>query len=286
MAQKVFADVIPPAELSIKLAYDSSKISEDKIYAKILFCDSLATAEKYADQSESLISQLRVVREYDAKKDCYWYPTEEIGVGGGVCSANNFCKFILYYPIIDYKFAIFLPNLDRVLISDEISSYGEAVGEEFGGYNKNLTTDGSVKIEKISYYQPSYRGGGIPIPNDGDLPPSVSPLMPSWFSVALLQTLIAELFVALIFILITKIPKKILFAVLLGNIISLPIVWFVFPFLPFSRFITLPLSEIFAVVFEAWLIYFMNKKTISFKRSLILSFLMNLLSALFPPPLY
>jgi hypothetical protein len=95
-----------------------------------------------------------------------------------------------------------------------------------------------------------------------------------YFLFALIITLIIELIVALIFLSFTKISKKLLLYIVIANLISLPIVWFIFPLFNLN----LLLSEIFAIVFEACFIYLFNKHIISFKKILILSILINIAS--------
>ena len=98
-----------------------------------------------------------------------------------------------------------------------------------------------------------------------------------FFVGALGLTLIIESMVTLAFLFITKISPKVLTSVIIANLISLPIVWFVFP--PTSNdLLVIFLAELFAVVFEGYFIHFFNKKTISLKKSFALSILMNLAS--------
>lgn len=97
------------------------------------------------------------------------------------------------------------------------------------------------------------------------------------FFLAFFTTLIIEIFASLVFLSITKTKKKILIYVLLANIISIPIVWFLFGLLKPSLF-TAFFSEIFAIVFEASFIYFLNKKINSFKKALLLSVIINIAS--------
>ena len=97
------------------------------------------------------------------------------------------------------------------------------------------------------------------------------------FIAALIITLILEFTVALIYLSVKKIPKHVLYSVAIGNIISLPIVWFVFPLVGTTLSVKF-LAEIFAAVFEAYFIYWRNKKLISLKNALALSIIMNLVS--------
>ena len=65
--------------------------------------------------------------------------------------------------------------------------------------------------------------------------------------------------------------------IVLANMATHPVVWFIFPLLPVSRFLTLAFSEIFAFVVEAWL-YAMLFDGISLRRAALASGLANTLS--------
>lgn len=98
------------------------------------------------------------------------------------------------------------------------------------------------------------------------------------FVTALVITLILELLVAFVFVSVKEEPRSILVGVLVANMVSLPIVWLVFPYLPLHFLLVILFSEIFAVLFEGYFIYLFTKKTLSLVMSLILSLLMNLCS--------
>jgi hypothetical protein len=97
------------------------------------------------------------------------------------------------------------------------------------------------------------------------------------FVFALISTLFCEIIAGLIFLFATKTPRKAIKSLVIANLISLPLVWFVFPLL-LSGMSAIISSEIFAVVFEAWFIFAINKKIISFRKSLILSVIANTIS--------
>jgi hypothetical protein len=100
----------------------------------------------------------------------------------------------------------------------------------------------------------------------------------SSFIKSLIITLILELLVALKYLSKNKLPKKILVSILIGNLITLPIVWFIIQLIITKLEIFILLSEIFAIVFEAYFIYYLNKKKITIKKAFILSIIMNLTS--------
>jgi len=94
-------------------------------------------------------------------------------------------------------------------------------------------------------------------------------------------TIATELIAALLIFLILQTPKKkrLLFIILLGNIITLPMVWFIFPRVQPAS-LAIPLAEGFAVLFEAWWFWMVGKKQFSFPKSLILSIILNVISVI------
>ncbi|MDD4975501.1 MAG: hypothetical protein PHY93_14170 [Bacteriovorax sp.] len=98
------------------------------------------------------------------------------------------------------------------------------------------------------------------------------------FWISFLITIVIEMVISLIFLLLSKKTLSILKWVFLSNLISLPIVWYLFPSINVPYKWQLGLSEIFAVLFESSFIYYFGKKYISYKRTLVLSLLNNVAS--------
>jgi hypothetical protein len=96
------------------------------------------------------------------------------------------------------------------------------------------------------------------------------------FLVALAITLPSELFVAYVFFRVKDRPYKKM-PIVIASLISLPVVWFVIPFLKLDVYIALLLGELFAFLFEAWYLH-KRIENISYGTSLWLSLFMNLTS--------
>jgi len=101
----------------------------------------------------------------------------------------------------------------------------------------------------------------------------------SAFIKALLLTLSLELMVAFVYLKLSKKPSKILLFVILGNLITLPVVWFLFPlFLNVgAAFVA---GELFAFVTEAFFLLLTCKKWFKPSGAFLLSFIMNSMSLL------
>ena len=267
----VSADIGPKPKTDINVVFNQQNIPDSDFSAVILQCrvvldyygqeKSIPENEEEIDgqltsllsfSRSNLIPQLQI-GEYDSIKNCYWVPA--ILTRGGECS-NSSCHF--YYSIPSkFKLAVFIPSLDKVFVTNEISRTNLN-----SLYRVELFPDGSAKILETT--------------------------LVSSFARASIITIILELLISLIFVSVRKLPKKILAYVLLANIISLPIVWFVFPlanimsipiiWLGLWPWVVIVISEIFAVLFETYFVYIPNKLIMSFKQSLKLSMLNNMVS--------
>ena len=239
----VSADLGPKPTVDIDVTYIGNKVSDNSFNAKMLGCNQ----DERLNPERDLIPQLNI-SEYDSSKSCYWKPAYL--AWGGDCKDSK-CHFG-YFPPQEFKLAVYVPSLNKVFISNEVSRTNFN-----SNYKLELNSDGSANIYETT---PLLKKDKI-----------------SSFIKALIITLILELIVALIFLSIAKIRKKLLISVLIANIISLPLVWFIFPLIG-NIILVILLAEIFAFVFEAYFIYSLNKKDITLKKSFILSLLMNLAS--------
>lgn len=240
------ADLGPKPSADIHLTLNREVIPDTSFNAKILTCQE-KESKLY---NRNLIPQLNI-SEYDPTRNCYWKPTEY--TWGGDCKNSN-CYFNYFLPP-KFRLAVYLPSQDKLYLSAEVKR------KNFKStFEANLLSDGTINIQETTSFLKSDSAKNV-----------------KKFLIALVLTLILELLVALIYISTTKIPKKILFSVLTGSIITLPFVWFVFPLLKIF-WLAILLGEIFAFIFESYFIYLLNKEIISLKKSFILSFLINLTS--------
>jgi len=96
----------------------------------------------------------------------------------------------------------------------------------------------------------------------------------------LLFTLILESLVASAYLSLFHLPRVILGWVPLSSLLSLPVVWFLFPQLALPTVWVTGLSEAFAILFETSLIYLAARGMAAFKHILALSLVMNSVSFL------
>ena len=241
----VLADVGPKPSVNIEFRYNGNRITDENFYAKMLRCGK---DERYSP-NDDIIPQLNICL-YDSMRDCYWKPDDL--AWGGNCESSE-CKF-RYRPPSEFKLVVYIPSLDQTFITKSISRTNFK-----SSYKVLLKSDGSAKIhETTSFF------------NQDDNSSS--------FIIALLLTLFIEFFVAIFYIPYAKLPRKAIFSVILGSMISLPFVWFVFPMIINGYILVILLSEIFAFLFEAYFIYLLNKRRMSLGDSILLSLTINIFS--------
>lgn len=242
----VSADIGPKPSADIHVTLNGQSIQDTTFNAKMLTCQN----EENQFPARDVIPQLNI-SEYDSANNCYWRPAEL--AWGGNCQNGN-CHFNYFLPS-EFRLAVYLPSQDKVYLSAEVTR------ENFRStFEANLLSDGNINLQETTPFIQSNSAKNI-----------------KTFFIALILTLILELIVALIYVSSTKISKKVLISVLIANVISLPIVWFIFPLLKIIPLAIL-LGEIFAFVFEGYFIHLLNKDVLTLKKSFVLSILMNLAS--------
>ncbi len=100
-------------------------------------------------------------------------------------------------------------------------------------------------------------------------------IVPGCCCSALAATIAFELLVATIYVSTFHLSRTILGWVPLGSILTIPVVWFVFPLLPLPSGLVVGLAEVFAVAFETGFIYLVSRRTTSLRHVAALSLLMN-----------
>lgn len=88
-------------------------------------------------------------------------------------------------------------------------------------------------------------------------------------------TIAIEIVVAIAYMAAFQLPRTALGWVPLSSVLTLPVVWFVFPNLGLPAAWAIGLAEGFAVLFEAGFIYLALRRTISLKHAAALSLAMN-----------
>ena len=169
-------------------------------------------------------------------------PLEQLGPQNFECTATS-CSSMAY-GYADYL-KLVITFTDRVRESNVFTK------KAFSATYKVIVSESSLQVEEVRKVVPS---GCCP---------------------AMAATIALELLIATIYVNAFHLSRTILSWVPLASILTLPIVWFVFPLLQLSAGWVVGLSETFAVVVEAGLIYLVTRRTTSLRHATALSLLMN-----------
>lgn len=267
-----FADIGPKPEVDFTVTLDGAPVSDNIFYAKMLACRDLAVNEDYMPQQledckeqnpniQAICDKFYSINIPENNKACFWCIAT--GAWGWECK-NSTCNFG-YHPPNTFRLAVYLPSQDSMFISNYVNNpywHGE--------YELRISSadkNNSVLVDTMPLHKAFFDIG----------------LKSKLFPLSVFLTIIIELFVALVFVLAFKLKKKILLYVLFANLISLVCVWIFIPIILFFFLRNFGIgyiifTEIFAVFFEAWFIYIVSKKALSFWKVVLLSFLMNMAS--------
>jgi len=303
-APYVRADGPPPPPFTVYVSYDNKKISDQMFYMVLMQCGgtesplppawessdfraqlkNLETPDKQNTPQYQAYSKLNALSQNELHRGCEWKPFYLPNYMGACI--NSACQF--KYILGNYKAAVYLPSLDKTFIS------GNDFNREYAGtygldtakfYEMDIAKDGTSKL-----YQAPERKEFENWDNATETPRViVNPFeyinnFGFWIAVfiSFLFTLTIELIVAIVFVFISKSPKRILLGVLVGNAISVPLLWILVTF--FYRML-FP-AEILVVIFEARVMRHFSKNKMTWKQCILLSFIMNVLSFIFGPILF
>ncbi len=255
------ADLGPKPEATITVSLDSKPIQE-VFWAKMLECQQVKDDE-WVQKSDWIMhsfggcaqdqidkgacEKLRGIVLKNPSRDCYWLyvPT----AWGGNCTESK-CVFTYFLPS-EFRLALQISN--KTFVTNAVSR--DAM---LNNYHVELYANGTALIEKIALVENH-----------------------TYFFIGAGLTILLELIGALVFVSIKKMSRTFLLVVLLANVVSLPLVWFVFPSLSLSAALIILVSEIAVVFLEAG-IYLLNnlwsKKKLVFWQALLLSLILNAVS--------
>lgn len=172
---------------------------------------------------------------------------EELGPQGFRCTADSCAS--LAYGYLDY-------NKIRITFADGRTLESNIFGKKaFNAVYTVTVTENSLEVKE-----------------------KWKPLGFCFCGSAFLLTLLLETLLAGAYFNLFGLPRLLLGWVPLVSLVTLPVVWYVFPLLPLPEVWVTGLSEGFAFSAEAGLLFLAFRGGVSFKHILSLSFLMNFLS--------
>jgi hypothetical protein len=262
----VSADTGPHPTAEFHVTYGGVDVPDAKVYAVILSCEKSAvnlSAEGSCRSLSEYMCEKLIQKNLSTILDeggCYWtvarfaWPRGFERVDG--CRDSR-CHFGYDIPH-EFRLAVYLPSHDRVFLSAEVTDKNL-----YSTFEADLLPDGTIAVrETTSFFEDNFGKNIIR------------------FVIALVLTLVIEIITALNMMPIARTNKRFLSSIIAANMLSLPFVWFVFPLLT-DIYLAILLGELFALMFETYFVYAVNKQLISLKKSFILSLMMNLNSFIF-----
>lgn len=244
--QVVYADIGPKPTAKMYVEYNGLPLV-GRFEAAMLSCNRPRTAEDEVCQSSDTadcnydptipnrLTDINDVLLKDYQKGCYWRNSEL--VWGGDCGLSQ-CTFTYFLPE-SFKIAVKLPSSDQVYITNDISRL-----EFHSSYRVSLRSNGEATITDTTFELIDER--------------TANTLM------ALGLTIIVEWLVSLLFFFRRQVRPIFILPLIIGNAISVPIVWYFSSFYldTASSFILLGITEAFALVIETIIYSLFYKKQI------------------------
>lgn len=246
------ADLGPKPTIDIDVFYEDAPIFDEQFFAKMMACfdnsrcgGSQRCGFDRGWGAGEILQELNVSIS-DQERGCMWRPSWF--AWGGNCTGST-CHFG-YMPPSEFRIVTFIPSLSRTFISNAVSRNNFE-----SRYRLDLTRDGSAVIVETT--------------------PLLSRDTVSGFLVAFPITLVLEFLVAVVFSYFVRVRKKrLIFSVLVCNVVTLPFVWFVFPLL-FAPSLVIGAAELFAVCVESFLLFRINSENLNAGKAILLAVLAN-----------
>jgi hypothetical protein len=248
------ADVGPKPSVDITVRLNGAQVPDTTFYAQMLTCnppDVLASTRCGFDSPAC--RTFRALEQPEPAEGCTWRLQGPPMVWGGVCGAGQ-CNFTYFLPE-RFRLAVYLAGADRMFVSNPVSRTAL-----YSTYRLDLAEDGSARlVETTALLRRSHLGGAL---------------------AALLLSLLIELAAGYVFIRLTHAPRRALLGVVIGNLLTVPILWFIVAALfPGGGFmITLALAEVVAVVVEGGIIALLTRGQMRPAKAFAMSLLLNVLS--------
>jgi hypothetical protein len=255
------ADVGPKPSVDVMVSLNGTPVAEGPFYAQMLTCqlpDRQVTPQCGFDGSAC--DEFLALTVPEPAAECTWRLQGPPTVWGGEC-ADSQCHFTYFLPR-EFRLATYLPGRDQLFVSNPVTR--DAL---YATYRLELAEDGSARlVENTPLLQRPYVGGAL---------------------LALLLSLVIELAVGYVFVRLTHSPHRALWGVLLGNLLTVPVLWYLVgtAFRYEASLLVLALAEVGVVVVEGALIAGLTRGQMRPARAFGMSLLVNVVSFVVGTPL-
>lgn len=255
------ADVGPKPSVDVTVSLNGAPVAEEPFYAQMLTCqppDYGMTPQCGFDGAAC--DEFLALAEPDPAAACTWRLQGMPTVWGGEC-ADSECHFTYFLPK-EFRLAVYLPGRDQLFVSNAVTRE-----ELYASYQLELAEDGTARLaENTPLLQRPYVAGVL---------------------LALLFSLAIELVVGYLFVRLTHSPRRALWGVLVGNLLTVPLLWYLVEaaFRYDAFLLVLALAEVGVVVVEGALIVGFTRREMRPARAFAMSLLMNAASFIIGTPL-
>ncbi len=255
------ADIGPKPSVDVTVSLNGAPVAEVPFYAQMLTCqppDYEMTPQCGFDGAAC--DKFLALAEPDPAVACTWRLQGMPTVWGGEC-ADSECHFTYFLPE-EFRLAVYLPGRDQLFVSNAVTR-----DTLYATYQLDLAEDGTARlVENTPLLQRPYVAGVL---------------------LALLFSLIIELTVGYLFVRLTRSPRRALWGVVVGNLLTVPLLWYLVEtaFRYDAFLLVLALAEVGVVVVEGALIVGFTRREMRPARAFAMSLLVNAASFLIGTPL-
>jgi hypothetical protein len=279
-APLAFADVGPKPTVDIAVRLNGAPVPDDTFYAQMLTCNApnIPASERcgfdgpapsptgrpwpaWGGQAGAGCDKFIALAVPEPAEGCTWRLKGPPMVWGGECKGSQ-CQFSYILPE-RFRLAVYLTGTDRLFVSNPVTRTAM-----YSSYRLDLAEDGSARLVETT---------ALPLRGRSHLGGALA---------ALLLSLLIELAVGYIFVWLTHSPRRALLGVLVGNLLTVPALWFVvaatFPNGAFL--VTLALAEVAVVVVEGLIIAALTRGQMRPTKAFVMSLLVNVMSFVLGAP--
>jgi len=254
------ADIGPKPSVDVTVRWNGGPVADETFYAQMLTCYAPENhpGDRCGFDDGPLCARFAELAVTEPAEDCTWRLQGPPMIWGGTCQAGQ-CSFSYFLPE-RFRLAVYLPAADRLFVSNPVTRTGLR-----SSYRLDLADDGVASlVETTALLRRSHLGGAL---------------------IALLLSLLIELALGYGFVRLTHSPRRALRGVAMGNLLTVPALWFVVAAAPASAFLlTLALAEVGAVIVEGGIIAGLTRGQMRPALAFAMSLALNAVSFLLGAP--
>ena len=255
------AGVGPKPSVDVTVSLNAAPAPDELFYTQMLTCqaDDLQLSRQCGFDGPACDKFLTLAVP-EPSEACTWRLQGQPTVWGGECKDSR-CHFTYFLPQ-RFRLAAYLPSSDQIFISNPVTRVAL-----YSTYRLELAEGGAARLsEDTPLLRRAYVNGPL---------------------IALLLSLVIELIVGYLFVRLTHSPRRALWGVLIGNLLTTPLLWILIEttFRYDVFLIVLAAAEVVIVVVEGLIIARASQGQMLRARAFKMSLLLNLISFIVGTPI-